>query len=287
MGDLNSRLKHSMTGDSLSTHNQYGELLYSFMMDTGMDYLRNEDLILKDRHWTFYAENAGNGGRSVVDYFLVPMEEKDIFKSYSTRDDLAIDSQHVIISCTMQVGIPLGDPWGDTNGRKINWDEETKTKFSKSLTQLLEDMDLIDTSLHSPHEITKYAMDLGKAITKAYETTSTENKKTRHKHSKGGIQDMVAGMPEYRRLITLRQNELKKLRTRPRKSTRERIWKKAKDYQKAIFTLISTTRIKLKKPRWKGMERACEDKDPKEFWKTLKQARRARATTFPAFMNSR
>jgi hypothetical protein len=145
MGDLNSRLKHSMTGDSLSTHKQYGELLYSFMMDTGMDYPRNDDLILKDRQWTFY---AGNGGRSVVDYLLVPVEEKDIFKSYTTRDDLAIDSQHVIISCTMQVGIPLGDPWGDTNSQKINWDEETKTKFSTSLTKLIEDMDLIDMSLH-------------------------------------------------------------------------------------------------------------------------------------------
>ena len=89
MGDLNSRLNHSTTGDSLPTHNQYGELLYSFMMD----YLRNDDLILKDRQWTFY---AGNGGRSVVDYLLVPVlvEEKEISKSYATRDDLAIDSQH-------------------------------------------------------------------------------------------------------------------------------------------------------------------------------------------------
>ena len=53
-----------------------------------------------------------------------------------------------------------------------------------------------------------------------------------------------------------------------------------------LFTLISTTRIKLKKPRWKFMERACEDKDQKEFWMTLKQVRRARATNFPAFMKA-
>ena len=122
----------------------------------------------------------------------------------------------------MQVGIPLGDPWGDAHGQKIKWDGETKTKFSTSLTKSIEDMELMDMSLRSAPEITKYDIGLGTAITNAYEATRTERRKTRNKHSKRGIQGTVAGMPEYRRLISLRQNELKKLRVRPRRSTRGR-----------------------------------------------------------------
>ena len=71
-------------------------------------------------------------------------------------------------------------------------------------------------SLRSAPEITKYDVDLGTAITNAYETTRTERRKTRYKHSTRGIQGTVAGMPEYRRLVSLRQNELKRLRARRR-----------------------------------------------------------------------